>query len=182
MESLEGHLLIASPELLDPNFARSVVLMVQHNEQGALGLVLNRPTNKELRHLWADVSQEPCNGSGLVYLGGPVPGPIMAVHGEADLGELEVLDGVFFAARKDHLDSLVLRTDLPYKVFVGHSGWGPGQLEGELKLGGWLTAAATVKDVFHDGDDLWARLVKGVRHPLPEMLNIKRVPPDPSLN
>lgn len=182
MDSLEGRLLVASPELLDPNFIRSVVLMVQHNEQGALGLVLNRPTNKELRQLWADVGNEPCNSSDPVYLGGPVPGPIMAVHAMPDLGELEVLDGVFFAAKKDHLDKLVLCDDLPYKVFVGHSGWGPGQLENELEVGGWLTVTASVDDVFHAGEDLWARLVKGARHPLPEMLNIKRIPPDPSLN
>ncbi len=182
MESLEGHLLIAAPELLDPNFVRSVVLMVQHNEHGALGLILNRATSKELRQLWADVGDEPCNSGGPVYLGGPVPGPIMAIHAIPDLAEMEVLEGVFFAARKDHLDELVLRTDLPYRVFVGHAGWGPGQLEGELKLGGWLTAPATVENVFHDGDDLWARLVKRGRKPLPEMLNIKRVPPDPSVN
>ncbi len=182
MESLEGHLLIAAPELLDPNFVRSVVLMVQHNEQGALGLVLNRPTSKELRQLWADVGDEPCNAEGPVYLGGPVPGPIMAIHAIPDLAELQVLDGVFFAARKDHLDRLVLRTDLPCKVFVGHAGWGPGQLEGELELGGWLTTAATLEDVFQEGEDLWARLVKQGRKPLPEMLNIKRVPPDPSVN
>ncbi len=182
MESLEGRLLIAAPELLDPNFVRSVVLMVQHNEQGALGLVLNRPTNKELCQLWADVGDEPCNSKGPVYLGGPVPGPIMAVHAVPDLAELEVLEGVFFAARKDHLDKLVLHTDIPYKVFVGHSGWGPGQLENELKLGGWLTAPATIQDVFHDGDDLWTRLVKGGRTSLPEILRIKEVPIDPSMN
>ncbi len=182
MESLEGHLLIAAPELLDPNFVRSVVLMVQHNEQGALGLILNRPTSKELRQLWADVGEEPCHADGPVYLGGPVPGPIMSLHAVPDLGELEVLAGVFFAARKEHLDQLVLLTELPCKVFVGHAGWGPGQLEGELKLGGWLTVPATVHDVFHDGDDLWSRLVKRGRKPLPEILDIKRVPPDPRVN
>lgn len=182
MESLEGHLLIAAPELLDPNFVRSVVLMVQHNEQGALGLILNRPTSKQLQQLWADVGDEPCHSSGPVYLGGPVPGPIMAIHAIPDLAELEVLEGVFFAAKKDHLDKLVLRTDLPCRVFVGHAGWGPGQLESELKLGGWLTAPATMQDVFHDDEDLWERLVKRGRKPLPEILQITRVPPDPSVN
>ncbi len=182
MHSLEGYLLIAAPELLDPNFVRSVVLMVQHNEQGALGLILNRPTSKELQELWSEVGTEPCNVTGPVYLGGPVPGPIMAIHAFPDLAEMQVLDGVFFAARKDHLDKLVLRTDLPCKIFVGHAGWGPGQLEDELKLGGWLTAPAAMGDVFYDGEDLWARLVKKGRKPLPEILNIKRVPPDPSVN
>ncbi len=182
MISLEGHLLIAAPELLDPNFVRSVVLMVQHNEQGALGLILNRPTTKQLQHLWADVGDEPCNANGPVYLGGPVPGPIMAIHAIPDLAELQVLEGVFFAARKDHLDQLVLHEGQLCKVFVGHAGWGPSQLEGELTLGGWLTVPATAEDVFHGGEDLWASLVKRGHKPLPEILNIKQVPPDPSMN
>ena len=151
MDSLQGHLLLASEELVDPNFARSVVLLIEHNEQGALGVILNRPTSKTVRELWREVSQVPCESRRPVCLGGPVSGPVMALHTVPALAELEVVAGVYFAAKKQHLDELVSTAESaaptvsaaegplaagtaggdPYafKIFVGHAGWGPGQLE-----------------------------------------------------
>src|ERR1700681_3550194 len=69
--SLEGQFLVASRELLDPSFARSVVLLVQHSEEGAMGLVVNRPTKTTLAEAWKQVSEAPCPMNGLIYLGGP---------------------------------------------------------------------------------------------------------------
>ena len=107
MDSLQGHLLLASEDLADPNFARSVVLLIEHNEQGALGVILNRPTSKTVRELWREVSQVPCDSQRPVCLGGPVSGPVMALHTMAALAELEIISGVYFAAKKQHLDELV---------------------------------------------------------------------------
>jgi putative transcriptional regulator len=187
MKSLEGHFLIASPGLLDPNFAQTIVLMIQHNEQGALGLIVNRPSSKTLAELWQEVGDEPCSSDRSVYLGGPVPGPLMALHGAADLAELDVCEGVYFSARKELLDQLVQRDDVPLKVFVGHAGWAPGQLEKELEVGGWITAPAGTSEVFSPAGSTWQHLLE--RHgpqPKPgcvaEMLDIRRVPPDPSVN
>ena len=96
MDSLEGHFLLASENLLDPNFARAVVLMIQHNDQGALGVILNRPTSKTVRELWQDVGQSPCQSQQPVCLGGPVSGPLMAVHPLAELAEVENPRGALF--------------------------------------------------------------------------------------
>jgi len=80
MKSLQGHLLIASPTLLDPNFRKSVVLLVQHNEEGAMGLVLNRPTETKLCEAWTQVAETDCASDASLNLGGPCEGPLMALH------------------------------------------------------------------------------------------------------
>jgi putative transcriptional regulator len=182
MESLEGQLLLASPQLLDPNFVQTVVLLVEHNDMGALGLVINRPTGKTVQELWKQVGEEACESRQPVHLGGPVSGPLMAIHTADGLAEMEVATGVFFAAKKQNLDELV-RRDERFKLFVGHAGWGPGQLEGEIEQGAWRAIPATLEDVFDATDDLWRRLMlRTVAGALPEMLKIKHIPPDPSLN
>ena len=182
MESLEGQFLLASPQLLDPNFVRTVVLLVEHNDMGALGLVINRPTGKTVQELWKQVGESPCESRQAVHLGGPVSGPVMAVHTADGLAEMEVIAGVFFAAKKQNLDALV-RCGKHFKLFVGHSGWGPGQLEGEIEQGAWRAVPAKLEDVFDTSDDLWQRLMqRTVAGALPKMLGIKHIPPDPSLN
>jgi putative transcriptional regulator len=182
MDSLEGQFLLASPQLLDPNFVRTVVLLVEHNDNGALGLVINRPTGKTVKELWKQVGESPCESQQPIHLGGPVSGPLMAIHSADDLAEMQILSGVYFAAKKQNLDALV-RCDKRYKLFVGHSGWGAGQLEGEIEQGAWRTVPAKLEDVFDTADDLWQRLMRrAVAGILPEMLGIKHVPIDPSLN
>jgi putative transcriptional regulator len=182
MDTLEGQLLLASPQLADPNFARAVLLLVEHNQTGALGLVLNRPTGKTVQELWKQVGEAPCDSQNPVHLGGPVSGPLMALHTSGDLAEMEVVDGIFFAAKKQNLDALVRQTG-NFKVFIGHAGWGPGQLEGEIADGAWKTLPARAEDVFDAGEDLWLRLMqRATAGVLPRMLGLKHVPPDPSLN
>lgn len=182
MESLEGQLLLASPQLLDPNFVRTVVLLVEHNDMGALGLVINRPTGKTIQELWKQVGESPCENQQPVHLGGPVSGPLMAIHTADGLAEMEIATGLFFAAKKQNLDELV-RRDERFKIFVGHSGWGPGQLEGEIEQGAWRAIPAKLDDVFDAPEDLWQRLMqRAVAGVLPEMLGIKHIPLDPSLN
>ncbi len=182
MESLEGQLLLASPQLLDPNFVRTVVLLVEHNDNGALGLVINRPTGTTVQELWKQVGESPCESRQPVHLGGPVSGPIMAIHTVNSLAEMEIVEGVFFAMKKQNLDELV-RRDERFKVFYGQSGWGPGQLEGEIEQGAWRAVPAKLEDLFDAADDLWQRLMqRAMAGVLPEMLGIKHVPQDPSLN
>ena len=77
MESLEGQLLVATPQLMDPNFARTLVLLIQHTDEGALGVVVNRPLGKTIQELWREVGSAPCHSRQPIYLGGPVPGPLM---------------------------------------------------------------------------------------------------------
>ena len=183
MPFLTGHLLVASPHLLDPNFVKTVVLLVQHNKDGALGLVINRPIDKNVQDLWREVGGGPCESRQPVYLGGPVPGPLMAVHGHAQAGELEILPGIFFSASKQNLDILVAQTFHPYKICIGNSGWGAGQLENEIEEGAWLSLAATTEYLFHDSTELWRLASRHIgRSMLESMLNIKDIPKDPRVN
>jgi putative transcriptional regulator len=183
MESLEGHLLVASLQLADPNFARSLVLLVQHNEEGAIGVVLNHPLKKTIQELWREVGSAPCHSHQPVYLGGPVPGPLMSLHTQRNLAESEPAPGVFFAAKKHNLDALVLNEDPAYKVFVGHAGWGTGQLESELKQGAWRNVPATAACVFSTDDALWETVYRELgREVLKSILNVKDLPPDPTVN
>ncbi len=183
MESLQGKLLIASPQLLDPNFTKTVVLLIQHSDKGALGVVLNRPTSKKVKELWEEVGDAPCKSEAHVCLGGPVSGPLMAVHTNQFFAEMEIVPGVFLAAKREHLDSLVLQRDDPLRVFFGHAGWGPGQLDNEIQVGGWLTTPASAEFVFYRGEDLWEKVSKQVgQSTLQSMLNLKHFPEDPSVN
>ncbi len=129
--SLEGQFLVASRELLDPNFARAVVLLVQHSEEGAMGLVVNRPTKTTLAEAWKQVSEAPCPMNGLIYLGGPCRGPLMAVHADADQGEIEVVAGLHFSADPDKIETLICQAEDPSRFFIGFAGWGPGHLEAD---------------------------------------------------
>jgi putative transcriptional regulator len=169
--------------LLDPNFARALVLLVEHNEEGAFGVIVNRPVGKTLQELWREVGSAPCHSQQPVYLGGPVPGPLIAIHTMSAIAETEALPGVFFAAKKQHLDKLVLTEEPSYKIFVGHSGWGTGQLENELHQGDWRVTPATAELVFSPADDLCETVLRQIGHSLlKSILNLDNLPPDPTVN
>ncbi|MCE5302955.1 MAG: YqgE/AlgH family protein [Planctomycetaceae bacterium] len=183
MKSLQGQLLVASPQLLDPNFARTLVLLVQHNADGAFGMVVNRPVRKTVQELWREVGSAPCHSQRPIYLGGPVPGPLLALHVEPSLAESEPSPGVFFAAKKQHLDQLVLSDSPAYKIFVGHAGWGAGQLESEMEQGAWRTAPAVPECVFSTEDAVWEAVFRELGHSLlKSMLQVNDLPPDPTVN
>ncbi|HYW79798.1 MAG TPA: YqgE/AlgH family protein [Thermoguttaceae bacterium] len=183
MNSLQGHFLVASPHLLDENFVKTVILLVQHTDQGAFGVVINRPTTKTVGELWDEVGQSQCDSRRPVYLGGPVPGPLMAVHTDRSLAEIDALPEVFVAMKKDDLDELVRQKKHPFKVFVGHAGWSAGQLELELEEGAWFTAPATIETIFNDRDDLWECVSRRVGESVLEAaLHLKTLPADPTMN
>ncbi len=156
MQFLNGQLLIAVPDLIDPNFFRSAVLIFQHNEDGAAGLVLNRPLNMSISEVCPDW-EHPARDTP-VYWGGPVTGPLMALHGSLSLGEISVIPGVFLSLQKSNLDRLVEQSTHPYRLYVGYSGWGAEQLESEMNAGGWLTWPASSEYVFSEDEQLWKSL------------------------
>jgi len=157
MKSLQGYLLIASHKMADPNFSRSVVFIVQHNEQGALGLLINRPLDISLDDVWQQVCDTPCIHNAPLHQGGPCEGTLMALHADPSLSQLEVIPGVYFSSDKDDIQRLVAseEDDSPAKFFVGYAGWGPGQLEGELEAGAWMTMPAKTQHIFDADADLW---------------------------
>jgi putative transcriptional regulator len=183
MKSLQGHLLVASPKLGDPNFFRTAVLLVRHNEQGAFGVVLNRPSNTALRETWENVSDAPCNTDSVIYHGGPCPGPLMALHTDPSLAESDVISQLFFTTDKSELEALAANEDGKVRFFAGYAGWSASQLEAELDEGAWFTMPANIEHAFWPDDTLWDRLsnelasttrIAGIR--------IKHTPPDPRWN
>ena len=184
MKSLQGHLLVASPHLPDPNFYHTVVLMVKHHEQGALGVVLNRPSRSPIQAVIAKVSDVSCAAEDCVRIGGPIEGPLMAVHGLPLYSEAEVLPGIYFATQREHILQVVRQDSSPFLLFSGYAGWSGGQLENELKLGGWLSRPASTAYVFQTAaDQLWKKVTGDIGTGiLDESLKLKHIPDDPSLN
>ena len=181
MESLRGQLLVAAPVLLDPNFVRTVILVAEHNEEGALGVVLNRPSEATVGDVVPDLGtvidlDEP------VFAGGPVqPGGVLVLAEFDDPGDAALpIDGdLGFVALDSDLGTLGNGTRRA-RAFAGHAGWGPGQLEGEFEEEAWFGAPFRREDAFTDEpDELWSRalLRKGGAYAL-----VARMPLDPSLN
>ncbi len=180
MESVRGQLLIAGPALLDPNFRRTVVLVVEHTPEGALGLVLNRPSESTVGEAVPELDGllEPDEQ---IFIGGPVqPSGVIVLAQFADPDPAAVLsfDNVGLlhtdASLEDPPDVLGAR------AFAGHSGWGPGQLDAELEQGGWILEPASAQDAFSPEPQLlWSDVLsrKGGSYAL-----VARMPPDPSLN
>jgi putative transcriptional regulator len=183
MNSLQGHLLIAAPHLNDPNFFKSVVLVVQHNEQGALGVILNRPTETTIEEVWPQVSESACNAEGQLYQGGPCPGPLMVVHTDPTVSDTEICRGVYFSTDKPSIEQLVSQTVGPLKFFVNYAGWSAGQLEEELERGGWVATPADRGEVFRGDEELWTKAIRlaGRRTRLAG-IDPKLIPDDPSVN
>lgn len=181
-ESLRGQLLLASPTLVDPNFLRAVVLIAEHTEEGAMGLVLNRPAASTVGEAVPDLAWL-AGDEERVYVGGPVAETAVIVLAEFDRPEVAgalVADDLGFvgadADDPDALDGAVRRA----RVFAGHAGWGPGQLEGELAEEAWIVEPPRREEIFaEDADALWGSVLrrKGRRYAL-----LSTMPLDPTLN
>jgi putative transcriptional regulator len=179
-ESTQGKLLLASPKLADPNFSRSVVLMIQHNDQGALGLILNRPLPISVQKACEHSLGESCEVEGVLHQGGPCEGPLMVLHGNEMVKDADVLPGVFFTTEKSKIESLLKHQNGRARYFVGYAGWSPGQLEEEMELESWVVADAAPDNVFDDQSNLWATLVR--KQHLGQWVDPSRIPDDPSVN
>ena len=180
VDSLKGQLLIAGPTLVDPNFRRTVVLVGEHTDEGALGVVLNRASEATVDEAVPELTAV-VDSLAHVYFGGPVqPSAIVVLADFADpeqAGSL-VLESVgFLPAEVDPDEVGELRRA---RVFAGYAGWGPGQLDGELDEGSWIVEPALADDVFTDEPDaLWADVLRRKGGPF-GVLSL--MPYDPSLN
>lgn len=178
MVDLRGKFLIASPKLVDPNFYRAVLLMVQHNDAGAMGLVLNRPTETRVKDVWEQVSDGECRTDAVLYHGGPCEGPLMLLHTHEPASQIEIGGGLYFSAERDHVQWLLEGDGGPTKAFVGYAGWTAGQIEAEIAEGSWLHLPANAEAVL-EGEPAWEELIKRIA---PAMIEVRVVPKDPSLN
>lgn len=180
MESLRGRLLISSGGLFDPNFRHTVVLVGEHNAEGALGVVLNRALDVTVQEAAPALGALVPTGEPL-FEGGPVQpaSPVLvAEFALPELADLLVFGSVGFLVGDVLAD--VQAGILRARVFAGYAGWGPGQLEAEMAHDAWIIEPAREDDVFTDVPDLlWSRVLerKG-----PEYRPLSRMPFDPSMN
>jgi putative transcriptional regulator len=158
-----GRLLVATPSLVDPNFAETVILVVEHGEEGAFGLVVNRPSQARVAETvtpWGDAVTDP----DVIFVGGPVePDGVLGLgllRPDADttawshrVGRVALVD----VSR----EPAEVRPDLArLRLFAGHSGWGPGQLDAEIAVGSWFVVDAAPDDPFTGSPEgLWRRVL-----------------------
>jgi putative transcriptional regulator len=159
---LDGYFLVSDIDLRDPNFYRTVVLAVSHDENGALGLIVNRPSPLTLGEMVEGLGTEAA-ASVPVFVGGPVQQEILfCLHGELpgrEDGEsvMRPIDGVCFEPLtagmvswlREEWSAFAPEDRPPIRLYAGYSGWGPGQLEGELKADAWIVIRATAEITFH---------------------------------
>ncbi len=167
MSPIAPCLLVASPLLLDPNFLHTVVLLIEHDDQGAMGVILNRPLPLTLVKI--------CEESQLVFGGDPdVPawrgGPvdpqrgIILMRGGLPTEEDTVLDFTDFVSfRKDLLESLLMDDTATYRLFLGYSGWGPNQLDAEMEQGAWVRLPLHPEWLLtDDSKGLWQKAIQAI--------------------
>ncbi|MDZ4849367.1 MAG: YqgE/AlgH family protein [Pirellulaceae bacterium] len=183
MKRIEGKLLIASPHLHDPSFCRAVILVLKHDPNEAFGLILNRPTDHRLSDVIAMVSKVDCVHDGPLFCGGPVEGPLMALHDIPDSVEVDGRAGVAVSVHQESILKLVSQDDIRLRLFDGYSGWGPMQLEDEIEHGSWLITDANSENVFREPDELWQQLVAEIgRDIVTTGINPFHLPSDPGIN
>jgi putative transcriptional regulator len=172
-ESLRGKLLIASPSMSDA-FRRAVVLVIEHGEEGAFGLVLNQPSESTVAEAISDLART-IDGELVIHVGGPVqPNAVTAIgeHIDPAASSRLVVGDVGMVDLDDPPELGRVR------VFAGYAGWGPGQLDAELEAEAWIVGDPSADDVFAEGD-LWAEVLNRMGG---EYTLLAMMPLDPSLN
>lgn len=180
MEPLVGKFLLASKTLLDPNFARTAVLIVRHDDDGAFGLIVNRPLPVTVGSALGDTIEVAANVDAHVYSGGPCQGPLFVLHADPAIGGDAPLPDVFVTTDRDAIEALLVSQSEPIKFFGTYSGWSPSQLEGELEEGSWVICDATAGQVFSVDPNLWSHLFS--RTHLSKYMRPDQIPDDPSVN
>lgn len=181
MQSLRGRLLVASPVLQDPNFTRTVVLVAEHTEEGAMGVVLNRPMELEVAEA-SPVLSALSTEDEHVFAGGPVqPNGVMvlAEFMPPAAPAVAITPELGFVGAEDDLDTIATAVQRA-RVFAGHAGWGPGQLDAELEDEGWIVADLQPDDPFtEDPESLWSTVLARLGG---SFALVARMPDDPSVN
>jgi putative transcriptional regulator len=180
VDSLRGQLLIAGPSLFDHNFRRTVLLVGEHNGEGALGVVLNRPADVSVEDVIPALGPLVPPGERL-FFGGPVQpqgAVVLAELEHPELADILVFGSIGFLTGE--VEAAMANAAKRARVFAGHAGWGPGQLEAEMEEESWILEPASADDVFaEEPDAMWTSVLrrKGGQYRL-----LSTMPFDPSLN
>lgn len=160
MVSFAGSFLISRPELIDPNFDGSLTLVLEHNEDGAVGVIVNRPTTVKVADVfpeWADVVAEPA----LLFEGGPVETDSLIALGWGPHGESDLPLGLVGIDLEEQVPLVLAQGIERVRLFSGYAGWGVGQLEGELANGAWWVVPCELDDLFRsDPAEIWPSVLR----------------------
>jgi putative transcriptional regulator len=184
VKSLQGRALVASPYLNDPNFLRSVVYILRHDDEGAFGLLLNRPLNISVGQLLTDLLGSPAENCQPVFCGGPVDGLVLMMP--VNLGTPDEDKVIVVAGDQDRISEIANQKELSvgkFRLFDGYSGWGPSQLESELSEGSWLIWDIQPDQLFSDPDELWQLAIREIGRDIITIgISESELPQDPSNN
>lgn len=180
----KGIFLVATPNLRDPNFSQTVILLCEHGEEGALGVVVNRPTKMNITEV---LPQVPIleGQSHMVFSGGPVQrNHLLILYRTAEGPEdtHHVFDGVYLGGNMTILDDILQDPLSPanFRAYMGYSGWSPGQLENEMESGSWLTLPAKSAIMFdQDHSRMWGEILRSLGS---QYAMYSDMPVDPQMN
>jgi putative transcriptional regulator len=168
LESIDNHfqgcILVASPSWRSEMYGRSVCLLVHHGKEGSVGVFLNRSFAESPAELWEHLAgrNESAKAHRALHFGGPMSGPVIALHNQPELAEYTTVDGVYVAARLENLQRLVQSQEEEVRIIVGQATWKPGELDAELRDGKWLPIPVSPQLVFSSDDEMWARAMRQI--------------------
>lgn len=177
-----GSFLVASPGLQHTQFQKTVIFVLQHNEQGSFGVVLNRPAEPKAKLAWQQLTGASCHDRCFMQ-GGPIGGPVFAIHRCEFLSEMEIPGGVFVSSDNDSFQELVKQDESDFRIVFGVAGWQTGQLAAEIQQGKWFQLELHPQHVFDDSESMWEEfLLKYGRNSLCDVVGLNSLPDDPLLN
>ena len=182
LKPCKGRLLISEPFLNEPYFKRSVILLAEHNEEGSIGFILNKPIDIKLTRAIPDFPEY----KGTLFLGGPVSkNQLFFIHtlGSKIEGSIEIMKDLFLGGNINELKKMITKKEIKssdFRFFAGYSGWGPEQLNNELKAKSWIVTDATREQIMDENTiRLWGNVLKTMGNEYAMMANF---PENPSLN
>jgi putative transcriptional regulator len=178
----KGRILISEPFLNDPNFKRTIILLTEHNEEGSVGFVLNKPTEYKLNKVVDDFPEF----DAVVYYGGPVQlNTLQFIYRGENIieGSMEIMPGLYWGGSFDILRALIEAKAVnpdDFRFFLGYSGWGEGQIDDEMEINSWIITDTSIENIFSDEPDkLWREILKGMGK---KFAILASFPDNPSVN
>jgi putative transcriptional regulator len=187
-ENLVGKLLVTTPHVhVGSTFGQAVILVLQDTHEGVFGVILNRPASPEMLLAWQQVVDRPQFAAGKLVAGGPVQGPVLAIHREQDLAEVEIQGGLFVSIQKEAIEELSnLELDhagSPFRIVLGAVSWDLGQVKNEIDSGIWFVVDGEPDLIFSDPSMMWERCVRQYgAESIKNLTGIRNFPSDPLLN
>ena len=181
--NLQGTLLVSTERLHGSNFEKAVVLLMQDDKRGTFGVALNKPAEPKVRNAWEKLTGSQSSDDQIVVSGGPLQGPVFALHQNPALSDVAMPGGLHVSAQIEKLQQLMLQFDDPYRIVVGVSGWKPGQLISEVNSGFWYLMPLDTEAIFDDPQWMWEICLHEYgRQQIADIVGEHNMPDDPDLN